>query len=578
MSLILRYRFDQPTVFLTTDSSGNANTLTNAGGVVSVSDTTYGSVAYFDGSEISVFTLPNAPSVMAGTSPKTFSFWVKRDNQQVEIVSGQGMNANDEFRVQFQEGFRVYNNGTKFTTGMTSDYVAGIWYHMVLTYDGTTEVIYADGNVVDSLSISSVNTANGEFMIGGSPAYLPNHTFTGAMSDFRVYDSGLSATEVSTLYNEGPNPTTANSAPNIEGNSPRKFNQLRIETSGSYLNFSEVQILDLSGTNIAALGAAGGSGGGHGGPGLGNDGGTDHAFSGDPLVNTVVDMYVSGGPVFWSVDLDRGYTLAEINKVIFYNRSGSVESARAIGCTISFHSADGGAPEQVAVLTSDLIQEFVLSPLPEFFLLTPSVTSISATVVEVPGALAYQITKIVSGSDTMVTTHSGISSGDVIIDSLTPGTTYVLQLYADTGDGYSLRDTGTVTTLANSASNYDTNVFRKNGKFDLSGLDSSSFSLLDSVIDDVFATGDKLEIKLRKRTSDVTFVKVGDAVSTDASIMVPFDGTGGSGQAITMNLSDNSTLSVTYDDINNALEIGPKTVNVGESIIVDGKKLTFEEL
>ena len=362
----------------------------------------------------------------------------------------------------------------------------------------------------------------------------------------------------------------------VFGNLPREFNQLRIDTSGQYMNFSELQIFDMTGTNIALLGTASGTGGGQGGPELGNDGGTEHAFSSDPLVNTVVDMYDANGSVYWLLDLNRGYTLAEINKVIFYNRSGGVEAARAVGNTVSLYSSDGGDPEQVGVLTSDLIQEFIVTAAPEFLLPTAGVTSISATVVEVTGASTYQINVTESPSGTTRVAHTGISTGDFIIGGLNPETTYVLQLYADTGSGYSLEDTETVTTLANSASNYDITVYGDNGEFDLSTLDNSSFALLDEVINDLFTTGDNLEIKLGPKTSDVAFVKVGEAISTEKSILVPFNSSSGSGQVITMTLSDTSNVSVSYNEVNNSITIDGSTLELGDSIIIDGKKMTVK--
>ena len=364
----------------------------------------------------------------------------------------------------------------------------------------------------------------------------------------------------------------------VFGNLPREFNQLRIDTSGEYMNFAELQIIDMTGTNIALLGTASGSGGGNGGPSLGNDGGTDYAFSSDPLVNTVVDMYVAGGPVFWTLDLDRAYTLAEINKVVFHNRSGSVEELRAVGNTVSLYSADGGDPEQVGVLTSDLIQEFVITPAPEFLLPTPRVTSISVTVVEVTGATEYRITVTNVASDNTSVAHDSISTGGFVVRGLAPETNYILRLFANSGSGYELVDTESVYTLSNSAGNYDKTAFGSNGSFDLSELDTSSFALLGEVINDVFSTGERLEINLGTRTSKVSFVKRGETASTDDSILVPFDSASGSGQAFTMQLSDTSTVSVAYDETVNTLDIGGTTVQVGSSIVVDGKKLTVKDL
>lgn len=356
----------------------------------------------------------------------------------------------------------------------------------------------------------------------------------------------------------------------------REFNQLQINLSGQNLQLAELEILDLNGTNIALLGTATVTAPHSNSAyvaGKANDGDTNQIISRDSIAIALQN----NGVATWILDLDRGYTLSELNKVIFYNRDDTTVSSWAIGGILSFYSTDEGDPEQVGVLTSDLIQEFVITALPDF-LPTAGVTSISATVVEFTGALTYQITIQESPSGTTRVSHTGISTGDFIINALTPETTYIVQLYADTGSGYNLVETETVTTLANSAVNYDTSVFGSNGEFDLSVLDNSSFALLDEVINDLFTTGDKLDINLRTTTSDVAFVKVGEAVSTDSSILVPFSSAGGSGQVITMNLSDTSTVSVTYDDVNNALDIGGSTVQVEESIVVDGKKLTVKEV
>lgn len=77
MSLVLRYKFDEITASLTTDSSGNGNDLVNVGGVVSGVDATYGNVAEFNGTS-SYFTLPNAPSEIAGSNPWTICLWMNK--------------------------------------------------------------------------------------------------------------------------------------------------------------------------------------------------------------------------------------------------------------------------------------------------------------------------------------------------------------------------------------------------------------------------------------------------------------------------------------------------------------------
>lgn len=208
MSLVLHYKFNEDTALLGTDSSGNSNTLVNGGGVVSISDTTYGDVAYFDGGSTSQMTLASPPSTMTGSSPRTFSYWVKRYNQGLEVIHGQSLTGADEYRVQFDNSttVRIYNNNV--TTSVTQSFTIGQWYHIGITFDGTAQTFYVNG-VSKGSNNRTFTTGTETFMIGGSPIYAPGFVLVGEMLDFRVYDDGLSFTEIAGLYSDGPNADAA---------------------------------------------------------------------------------------------------------------------------------------------------------------------------------------------------------------------------------------------------------------------------------------------------------------------------------------------------------------------------------
>jgi len=57
--------------------------------------------------------------------------------------------------------------------------------------------------------------------------------------------------------------------------------------------------------------------------------------------------------------------------------------------------------------------------------------------------------------------------------------------------------------------------------------------------------------------------------------MVPFDS---SGQQFTMQLSDASTLDVSYDDTTKSILLHGNAYSPGDSAIVDGKKMTVVEI
>ena len=204
--------------------------------------------------------------------------------------------------------------------------------------------------------------------------------------------------------------------------------------------------------------------------------------------------------------------------------------------------------------------------------LTPGVTRIKA---EVNGDQVYRLEISQDGSSSTRVTHNGISAGTVAIKSLQPETTYVVTLFS----GSEEIDSGSAQTLPNSAVNYDKSNFDgENGAFDLSALDSSELALLSDVINEVFSTGEKLEVKVGRNSTKVAFVKRGETVSTDDSIFVSFNSSSGSGQAFTMQLSDTSTVQVAYDETDNSVSISGQVVEVGGSLVVDGKKCTVQDL
>ena len=206
MSIVLRYQFNQPTASLTTDSSGNSNTLVSAGGVVSSTDTTYGSVAYFDGGGSSHFTLGSVPTEMLGSSPRTFSFWNKRDTGSGTMF--EYGNLFDRFRALGAGTYRINvfigANGTGQNYNFETNAAANTWYHYVMTYSGTTVIFYIDGVQTNSYTVPTLNTSNDTLYIGVSNNL--SNPLLGSLSDFRVYDDALSAADITTLFSDGPNP------------------------------------------------------------------------------------------------------------------------------------------------------------------------------------------------------------------------------------------------------------------------------------------------------------------------------------------------------------------------------------
>jgi len=85
-----------------------------------------------------------------------------------------------------------------------------VWYHVVLTGDGSVAEHYIDGVLVDSYSYNS--RTDGENLYIGSQSRDGSDVgnFNGNIDDVAIWDRALSASEVSEIYNNGFTPAVTN--------------------------------------------------------------------------------------------------------------------------------------------------------------------------------------------------------------------------------------------------------------------------------------------------------------------------------------------------------------------------------
>lgn len=205
-------------------------------------------------------------------------------------------------------------------------------------------------------------------------------------------------------------------------------------------------------------------------------------------------------------------------------------------------------------------------------LITPS--GFKVTWEAIPGATNYEI-GVSSGQDGENTIEIEASGGSLLryrhISS--PGSIHTAYLYSD--GVLQGSETITVSTDVADYSKVFFESFDEVGVFDLEGVDNTVF-----FINDVFDDGDKLKITLpsgKKLTT--TFVSRGGSSSiTNGPIVVPFSTDSGSGQTISMTLSDSTNVSVSYDETTEDLTIESGTYSIGDSLVLDGKKVTIVDI
>lgn len=86
-------------------------------------------------------------------------------------------------------------------TGMS----AGVWSHVVATYDGVTMVIYINGKLDNSAAAAYgvlKTITNDTFRLGRNKNAVPTQDYKGKFSLCRLWNRGLSAEEAKQLYNK----------------------------------------------------------------------------------------------------------------------------------------------------------------------------------------------------------------------------------------------------------------------------------------------------------------------------------------------------------------------------------------
>lgn len=197
MSLVSRYKLNNINTLLD-DDTGSFDFNTNINGVSVVTDATYGPVAYFDDGFDQHLQMSSTHPATLGASPHTFSIWVK-------LVTVNGTNmvyTHDEppdYRFQISNARAMVIGGGTLSAFITSA-ESMEWSHYVITYNGNSQKIYRQGVLIASLT-TTLDRPSGVFQLGRGSASMH-----GLVTDFRIYDDDLSASQILAVYNDGPNP------------------------------------------------------------------------------------------------------------------------------------------------------------------------------------------------------------------------------------------------------------------------------------------------------------------------------------------------------------------------------------
>ena len=148
-----------------------------------------------------------------GTGNFTMSVWFKADTigpsastDYYSLLEFRGSNgdAAPALYMSQQSGYRLYvYNGSTVVNYNTTPSV-GQWYHLAYTRSGTTGTIYLNGSSVASGTDSgNYNLSTPAPKVGKVATSATGKYFDGKVDEFSLFDSALSPTNVTAIYNRG---------------------------------------------------------------------------------------------------------------------------------------------------------------------------------------------------------------------------------------------------------------------------------------------------------------------------------------------------------------------------------------
>ncbi|MFA5724421.1 MAG: LamG-like jellyroll fold domain-containing protein, partial [Candidatus Pacearchaeota archaeon] len=167
----------------------------------------YSNAGSFNGvnSYVSVTSTTGLPS---GNVAKSISAWAKFDNTCVSKLCNIGgfgtasTSANFQFGSTAAGAFAVWGWGADWITPFTTASVVGTWHHFVVTYNGSTTILYVDGNNQSTTTAYSWTT-NPSRVVIGNEIDLAGQEFNGSIDEFMIFNRSLSSNEVQELYTRG---------------------------------------------------------------------------------------------------------------------------------------------------------------------------------------------------------------------------------------------------------------------------------------------------------------------------------------------------------------------------------------
>lgn len=158
--------------------------------------------AYFDTANdyISIPTISelNAPSAWS------FACWFRYQGTPSgtsHVLASAGSGTNNRFYIELTSTSTIrFGNDGAFDDITISTVNNNTWYHLALVQSGTSVELYLDGSSQGTAVVNSPNTAWGTSFIIGQ-YFASGFAWSGYLDEVAIFDSALTSTDVSNIYN-----------------------------------------------------------------------------------------------------------------------------------------------------------------------------------------------------------------------------------------------------------------------------------------------------------------------------------------------------------------------------------------
>ena len=157
---------------------------------------------YFDGSGDYVI-IPTISELNAPSALSTSIWFRPQSLSGNRALLSAGSSSSNRFFIQLVGSTTIRYGIAGATTDASVSLSTNTWYNLITVQNGTALEMFLDGSSVHTATVSAPGSAAGtNLKIGTFAAYInPTSFFHGNIDEFAIYDTALSSSEVSNIYN-----------------------------------------------------------------------------------------------------------------------------------------------------------------------------------------------------------------------------------------------------------------------------------------------------------------------------------------------------------------------------------------